>query len=239
MRSTIILGAALGLLLVGGCKKGGVGLELDMEPPAATVEQSQRFSGQVRGAEASLTLNGTPVPLKEGRFELSQPLQEGPNVFTFVLSARPEAGAAAEQKTERFEVKRVDEATFAAEHFYTGSGSMKSTSRKSSGGGLLQDGGQVTLKADELLGVHFEELTREKGKSASGRPMDIRLSVGQGRVKVSVRSEQGTVTSAVATPGAPATLSATAELRSQKKYSVRLDALDGQPARNLELSVSY
>ncbi|MBN1205826.1 MAG: hypothetical protein JXB05_12990 [Myxococcaceae bacterium] len=237
MRTTVILGATLGLLLVGGCKKG-VGLELDMEPPPATVEESQRFSGRVRGVEASLTLNGKPVPLREGRFELTQPLQEGANVLTFALSARPEAGAAPEQKTERFEVKRVDQATFAAEHFYTGSGSLKSLSRRSSGGGLLSDEAEVTLKVDELHGVHFEELSREKRQVRGSLPMELRLSVGQGRARVSVKPEQGPVASAEAAPGAPATLSATAELR-LKKYSVRLEALDGQPAKDVELVVSY
>lgn len=238
MRTVAILGAVLGLVLGVGCKGRGVGLELDMEPQSVTVEESLRFSGQARGVEPSLTINSAPVPVKEGRFEVTQPLKEGDNVLTFTLSARPEAGAAPEQKTERFEVKRVDQATFAAGHFYTGSGSMGSHSRRTSSGGILSDEAEVTLTAKEISGVRFEEVGHENRPVRGGMPVDIRLSVGQGRMKVSVKSEEGPVVSAVATPGAPATLTATAALRA-RKASVRMEALDGQPARDVELVVGY
>src|SRR5512140_925730 len=101
MRTTWVLGAALALLVV-GCKGGsGVALELDMKPQAVTVEQSVRLSGQARGVEPSLSLNGKKVPVHEGFFEVTQPLQPGDNVLTLDLSARPKEGAAPEQKTER------------------------------------------------------------------------------------------------------------------------------------------
>jgi hypothetical protein len=238
MRKTgFILCAVLGLLWVGGCKKGGVGFELDMEPQAVTSEESLRFSGQARGEEPSLTLNGTPVPLKEGRFELTQPLQLGDNVLTFAFSARPSAGAAPEQKTQRFEVKRVDLPTFEAQHFYTGTSSMGNFQRSTSGG-LLADKAEVKLKAKELSGVRYEQFGHENRPVKGGMPLDITLKVGQGRLKVSVKPEQGPVASAIASPGTPATLSATAELR-MKKYTVRLEALDGQPVKDVELVVRY
>lgn len=231
--------AVVGLLAVGalGCKGQGAGLELDMEPPSVTAEEAQRFSGQVRGVEPSLTVNGAPVPLKEGRFELTQPLKEGDNVLTFVASAKPAAGAAAEQKTERFEVKRVSPATFDAEHFYTASGSMRSFQR-SNAGGLLADKAETRLKAAELSGARLEEFSHERRPVRGGMPMDISLSVGEGRVKVSVKPEQGPVASAVASPGTPATLQAPAELR-HRKYYVRIEALDGRPAKDMDLTVRY
>ncbi|MFL5346579.1 MAG: hypothetical protein ACJ8AT_17505 [Hyalangium sp.] len=237
MRTTWMLGAALALLVVGGCKGGsGVNLELDMKPQAVTVEDSVRLSGQARGVEPSLSLNGKPVPVHEGFFEVNQPLQPGDNVLTLDLSARPKEGAAPEQKTERFEVKRVDQATFDAQYFYSGISSMGSFKRVSSGG-LLADKAEVKLTAKELTGVRFEEFGHENRPVKGGMPMEITLKVGQGRAKVSVKPEQGPSASAVATPDKPATLNAKAELRI-KTYSVRIEALDG-PARDVELVVRY
>jgi hypothetical protein len=237
MRTIGMLGAALALLVVGGCKGGGgVALELDMKPQTVTVEPSVRFSGQARGVEPSLTLNGVPVPVHEGFFEITQPLQPGDNVLTLTLSARPKEGAPPEQKTERFEVQRVDQPTFDAKYFYTGISSMGSFKRSSSGG-LLADKAEVKLTAKELTGVRYEEFGHENRPVAGGMPLEINLKVGQGRVKVSVKPEQGPSASAVATPGSPATLNAKAELR-VKTYSVRLEALDG-PARDVELGVRY
>jgi hypothetical protein len=237
MRTTWMLCAAVALL-VGGCKShsGGVGLELDMKPQAVTVEDSLKLSGEARGVEPSLTLNGAPVPVHDGRFELAQPLQLGDNVLTLVLSAKPKEGAAPEQKTERLEVKRVDQPTFDAQYFYIGTSSMGSFKRKSSGG-LLADKAEVKLTAKELTGVRYEEFGHENRPVAGGMPLEINLKVGQGRVKVSVKPEQGPSASAIATPGAPATLNAKAEMR-VKTYSVRLEALDG-PAKDVELVVRY
>jgi hypothetical protein len=236
-RAAGILGAVLGLVLAGGCKKGGVALELDMEPQAVTADEAVHFSGQVRGEEPSLTLDGAQVPLQEGRFQAVQPLKPGDNAFTFVLSAKPVAGAAPEQKTQRFAVKRVDPATFDAEHFYEGIGNMDSLQRSTSGG-LLADKATVKLKTQELKGVCFEEYGHENRPVTGGMPMDIRLSVGEGRAKVSVKPEQGPVASAVASPGQPATLNAKAALHI-RTYLVRLEALDGRPAKDVELVVSY
>ncbi len=239
MRTLAIFGVALGLVAVGGCKKsGGVGLDVDMDPPSVTTAETQRFSGQVRGVEPSLTLNGQPVPVKDGRFETTQPLKAGDNVFAFTLSARPQAGAAVEQKTERYEVKRVDQATFDAQHFYSGSGSVSGSSRKSSSG-LLADGAELKVKLQELRGVHMETLKLDGWKRRGDLPLELSLGVGQGRVKVSVKSSEGPVASVVATPGAPVTLKASAERRSAgKKATLRMEALDG-PARDVELEVRY
>ncbi|ADO68796.1 hypothetical protein [Stigmatella aurantiaca] len=229
--------AVLGWGGLWGCQGKGVALKLDMDPPSVTPSESQAFSGQVRGVEPSLTLNGTPVALQEGRFELTQPLKDGANVFTFVLSAKPGAGAAAEQKTDRFEVKRVPQDVYDAEYFYSTSGSMNGTQRSGSGG-LLADKAESRLRADELSGSRLEQYSHENRPPRGGMPLDISLSVGQGRVKVSVKPEQGPVASAVASPNAPATLQAPAELH-HSKYTVRLEALDGKPARQLELQVRY
>lgn len=237
MRTTWMLGAALALLVVGGCKsRSGVSLALDMSPQAVTVEDSVRLSGEARGVEPSLTLNGKPVPVHEGFFEVTQPLQPGDNVLTLTLDARPKEGAAPEQKTERFEVKRVDQATFDREYFYSGISSMANFKRISSGG-LLSDKAEVKLTAQELTGVRYEEFGHENRPVPGGMPMEISLKVGHGRAKVSVKPEQGPSASAVATPDKPATLNAKAELRI-KTYTVRLEALDG-PAKDVELVVRY
>ncbi|MDC0712804.1 hypothetical protein POL68_30365 [Stigmatella sp. ncwal1] len=229
--------AVLGWGGLWGCQGKGVALKLDMDPPSVTPAESQAFSGQVRGVEPSLTLNGTPVVLQDGRFELTQPLKDGANVFTFVFSAKPGADAAAEQKTDRFEVKRVPQEVFDAEHFYGSSGSMSGIKRSGSGG-LLADKAESRLQADELSGARLEEYSHENRPPRDGMPLDISLSVGQGRVRVSVKPEKGPVASAVAAPNAPATLQAPAQLH-HSKYTVRLEALDGKPARQLDLKVSY
>ncbi|SEU37519.1 hypothetical protein [Stigmatella erecta] len=229
--------AVLGWGGLWGCQGKGVALKLDMDPPSVTPAEAQAFSGQVRGVEPQLTLNGAPVALKEGRFALTEPLKNGDNVFTFVLSAKPGADKAAEQKTDRYAVKRVPQEVFDAEHFYSTSGSMNGTQRSSSGG-LLADKAEGRLQADELSGSRLEEYGHENRPPRDGMPLDIRLSVGEGRVKVSVKPEQGPVASAVAAPGTPATLQAPAELH-HRKYTVRLEALDGKPARKVDLQVRY
>jgi hypothetical protein len=114
---------------------------------------------------------------------------------------------------------------------------MNGTQRSSSGG-LLADKAEGRLRADELSGSRLEEYGHERRPPPGGMPLDIRLSVEEGRVKVSVKPEQGPVASAVASPNAPATLQAPAELH-HRKYTVRLEALDGKPARKVDLQVRY
>jgi hypothetical protein len=238
----LAMAAGVGLIAVGGlafwlAQGRRVGLEWDVEPPELTAEASHRFSGQVRGLEASLTVDGAPLALKGGRFEHTRALQPGDNTLTFTLTARPKEGAAPETHTERHTVKRVDEATYAAETFYVTRGSVGSSTRTSVTTGLGEGAVEAELQAGELRGSLLEAYEHSNRPRKGGMPMEAQLSVGAGRVRVSLKPEEGPVTSAVASPGAPVTLRGTSELR-HGKYHVRLEALEG-PARDVHLRVRY
>ena len=60
-------------------------VKLDLPPPRATAEASVTLSGSA-GDAVRLELNGTQVPLRDGRFDLSIALQPGPNSFELQAS---------------------------------------------------------------------------------------------------------------------------------------------------------
>lgn len=55
----------------------------DAPPPAATASAFIEIAGSADDA-ASLSLNGAPLTLSEGRFDIAEPLMTGENVFEFV-----------------------------------------------------------------------------------------------------------------------------------------------------------
>ncbi|MEY8838339.1 hypothetical protein AB9K41_04770, partial [Cribrihabitans sp. XS_ASV171] len=58
---------------------------LDLPPPRATAEERLQLSGSAPEAER-LTLNGTPVPLDNGRFDLTVTLAPGQNGFELIAT---------------------------------------------------------------------------------------------------------------------------------------------------------
>ncbi|MBB97454.1 MAG: hypothetical protein CML68_23000 [Rhodobacteraceae bacterium] len=60
-------------------------LDLDLPPPRATSDPDVTLSGQA-GDATRLELNGAPVPLSDGRFDLVVPLDPGLNAFELVAS---------------------------------------------------------------------------------------------------------------------------------------------------------
>ncbi|XXF78737.1 hypothetical protein P2318_02975 [Myxococcaceae bacterium GXIMD 01537] len=243
----LAVGGVLGLLAVGGgaywlMRGPRVGLDWDAEPPSTTPAETLRLGGKVRGLEASLTLNGEALALQEGRFQREQPLQPGDNVLTFTLSARPREGAPPSTLTERYTVRRVDAATYETENFYVTRGGLGAyergaTSAKAVVDGLRDGEVDVELKAGQLEGSVLEAYEHANRPRKGGMPIEAVLRVGTGRVKVSLKPEEGPVVSAVATPGAPVTLNGKSELR-HGKYHVRLESLDGA-AKDVALRVRF
>lgn len=173
----------------------------------------------VRGESSPrLQLNGQPVPLQAGRFATRQPLQMGLNTFRMVLDGplgQKDKPRALEQTVvvRRVSEQEYDEETFGHSDCALTASSVRRSGAWDSDSPVSRFSGSAELHSARLRGRCVQDLTATRlPLQEQAAEVELRATLGRGRVKVLVRHPDGSFERLTLTPGQPLRYTGTVQL---------------------------
>jgi len=223
LRVVVCFAGFLGSLYIIEHSAGRAALHLEHAPavefrPQVTLEGTALGTARRGQPPPRLQLNGQPVPVHGGRFATRQPLHMGLNTFRMVLDVLDGAQGGPRTLEQTVVVRRVSEEEYDAETFGRSDCTLSEPKvRRSgawgSGAAASQFSGTAELSAARLRGRCVQELTASHlALSEQAAAVELRASVGRGRVKVLVRHPDGAFERLTVTPEQPLSYSGKVQL---------------------------
>lgn len=223
LRVVLCFAGFLGSLYIIEHRAGGAALRLE-HAPAVEYRSQVLLAGTALGtarrgqSPPRLRLNGQPVLVHGGRFATRQPLHLGLNKFRMVLDVLDGAKDKPRTLEQTVVVRRVSEDEYDAETFGRSDCTLSEPKVRRSGAwgsgvAASQFSGTAALSAARLRGRCVQELTASHlPLSEQAAAVELRASVGRGRVKVLVRHPDGAFERLTVTPAQPLAYSGKVQL---------------------------
>lgn len=224
-----------------------IGLTFSQQPEATVSQPAVTFAGTIEGEKPTLTANDQPVPVANKQFEYQYPLKPGDNRIVFKLRAYKQLTDKEPSETEQeFKVLLADKATLekldAAKNWDSSSGGSSLQTQRCFTNSFSDETYKGRCKGtySKLQGSTFLEIEPVGSAQSGGYPIRVSfVSVGTGRVRVSIKQPDDTIKQVEAGPGESILLEGIAAKSSfTDEVKIKFESLDGE-SKEIEYEVKF